>query len=141
MPRNLRITLWVAIWLTVAALLWINLGWMLLMRTLYSSGEMVPNVNFPAFIIFFALIFVCGVLIVRWTRTNVTQNPLKSYLLMVGASAIGILFFGTVVHMLTEVGFVMSLFVCPVALIVGAVLALRFRSNVATVSTHSTTEH
>jgi cytochrome b subunit of formate dehydrogenase len=128
MVRRLRIILWVAIWLTVAALLWINLGWMLMMR-LYPSGEMMPNVNFPAFIIFFALIFVCGVLIVRWTRKNVTQNPLKRYLLMAGASAMGILFFGTVVHMLTEVGFVMSLFVCPLTLIVGAALALKYKAS------------
>ena len=127
MTQKLKIILWVVIWLTVAALLWINLGWMLMMR-LHPSGEIVPNVNFPAFIIFFALIFVCGVLIVRWTRKNISQNPLKRYLLMAGASAMGILFFGTVVHMLTEVGFVMSLFICPVTLIVGAALALRYKS-------------
>ncbi len=128
MPRKLRIVLWVAIWLTVAALLWINLSWMLMVR-LYLSGEMVPNVNFPAFIIFFALIFVCGILIVHWTRKGITRNPLKRYLLMAGSSAMGILFFGTVVHMLTEVGFVMSLFVCPVTLIVGAALALRYKAS------------
>jgi cbb3-type cytochrome oxidase subunit 3 len=127
MPRKLRITLWVAIWLTVAALLQINLGWMLMMR-LDPTGEMVRNVNFPAFIIYFSLIFICGILIVRWARENKTQNPLKKYLLLAGASAMGLLFFGTVVHMLTEVGFVMSLFVCPVTLIVGAALALRYKS-------------
>jgi hypothetical protein len=129
-PRKLRITLWVAIWLTVAALLWINLGWMLMMR-FHPSGEMVPNVNFPAFIIFFALIFVCGIFIVRWTRNNISQNPSKRYLLLAGASAMGILFFGTVVHMFTEFGFVMSLLICPVTLIVGAALALRYKSTPA----------
>jgi hypothetical protein len=132
MPRKLRIILWVAIGLTIGALLWINLSWMLIMR-LYPSGEMVPNVNFPAFIIFFALIFVCGILIVRWTRKNISQNPLKRYLLLAGASAMGILFFGTVVHMRTEVGFVMSLFVCPVILIVGAALALKYKANLQAV--------
>ena len=128
MPRKLRTTLWVAIWLTVAALLWINLGWMLMMRG-YPIPVMVPNVNLPIFIIFFVLIFIVGILIVYWTRRNVTQNPLKRYLLLAGASAMGILFFGTVVHMFTEFGFVMSLFVCPIALVVGAILALRFKST------------
>jgi hypothetical protein len=127
MPKKLKITLWVTIWLTVASLLWINLGWMLMMRG-NPIPVMVPNFNLPIFILFFALVFVCGVLIVRWTRKIITQNPLKRYLLLAGASAMGILFFGTVVHMLTEVGFVMSLFVCPVTLIVGAALALRYRS-------------
>ena len=98
------------------------------MMRLYPSGEMVPNVNFPAFIIFFALIFACGLLIVHWTRKAITQNPLKRYLLMAGASAMGMLFFGTVVHMFTEFGFIMSLLVCPVTLIVGAVLALRLKA-------------
>jgi hypothetical protein len=130
MPRKLRIILWVAIGLTIGALLWINLSWMLIMR-LYPSGEMVPNVNFPAFIIFFALIFVCGILIVRWTRKNISQKTLKRYLLMAGASAMGILFFGTVVHMFTEFGFVMATLVCPIALVVGAILALRFKSTQA----------
>ena len=130
MPKKLRITLLVAIWLTVAALLWINLGWMLIQR-LYPDSEMVRNVNIPIFIIFFALVFVCGVLIVRWTRGNITQNPLKRYLLLAGASAMGILFFGTVVHMFTEFGFVMSILVCPAALIVGAVLALRYKGAAA----------
>jgi hypothetical protein len=124
MPRKLRITLWVAIWLTVAALLWIHLSWMFL-YSLYSSNDRVPN--FPVFVIFFVLIFVVGILIVYWTRRNVTQNPLKRYLLLAGASAMGVLFFGTVVHMFTEFGFVMSILVCPAALIVGAVLALRYK--------------
>lgn len=35
------------------------------------------------------------------------------------------------VHMLTEAGFVMALFVCPIALVVGAVKALRFKSTPA----------
>lgn len=128
MPRKLRIILLVAIWLTVAALLWINLSWMWMIR-LYPSGGMMPNVNgIPIFFIFFVLIFVCGLLIVLWTREYINQRPLKRYLLMAGASAMGILFFGTVVHMFTEFGFVMSLLVCPAALIVGAILALRFKA-------------
>jgi cytochrome b subunit of formate dehydrogenase len=122
MPRKLRIILWVAIGLTIGALLWITL------QSLYPSG-VVPNVNITVFIISFALVFVCGVLIVRWTRGDITQNPLKRYLLLAGASAMGILFFGTVVHMFTEFGFVMATIVCPAALIVGAVLALRFKVN------------
>jgi hypothetical protein len=124
MPRKLRRILWVAIGLTIAALLWINLSWMFL-YSVYSSNDRVPN--FPVFIIFFALIFVVGILIVLWTRRSGIHGSLKRYLLLTGASAMGVLFFGTVVHMLTEVGFVMSLFVCPAALIVGAVLALRFK--------------
>ena len=123
MPRKLRITLGVAIGLTIGALLWI------ILQSLYPSNEMVPNVNITVFIISFALVFVCGVLIVRWTRGNITQNPLKRYLLLAGASAMGILFFGTVVHMLTEFGFVMATLVCPAALIVGAVLALSYKAS------------
>ena len=64
----------------------------------------------------------------RWTMGNITQNPLKRYLLLAGASAMGILFFGTVVHMFTEFGLIMATIVCPIALIVGAVLALGFKS-------------
>ncbi|MDD5511032.1 MAG: hypothetical protein PHI12_09515 [Dehalococcoidales bacterium] len=127
MTRKLRITLWVAIGLTIGTLLWIIFG-PILVPSLYPGNDMVPNVNIQVFIISFALVFVCGILIVRWARTNAAQNPLKRYLLLAGASAMGILFFGTIVHMFTEFGFIMATIVCPIALIVGAVLALRFKS-------------
>jgi len=51
------------------------------------------------------------------------------HLLLAGASALGILFFHTVVHRFTEAGLVMTLAVCPIALFVGAGLALRFKAN------------
>jgi len=119
MLRKLKTTLWVAVGLTIGALLWI------ILHSLYFG--MVRSVNVTVFIISFALVFACGVLIVRWTRENITKNPLKRYLLLAGASAMGILFFGTAVHMFTEFGFVMATLVCPIALIVGAALALKFK--------------
>jgi FtsH-binding integral membrane protein len=120
MPRKLRITLWVTIGLIIAAILWIII-----------MNLVAPIIPMATHLIFFALIFVCGILIVHWTRKNITQKPLKRYLLLAGASAMGILFFGVPVHMLTEAGFVLSLFVCPITLIVGAVMALRFKSTPA----------
>jgi peptidoglycan/LPS O-acetylase OafA/YrhL len=118
MQRKLKILLWVTIGLTIAA---------------YPTTLLVTWVPFMplfAFVMtFFALIFVCGVLIVYWTQKTIKQVPLKRYLLTAGASAMGILFFQGPVHMLTEFGFIMALFVCPVALIVGTALALRYKST------------
>ncbi len=48
---------------------------------------------------------------------------------MAGASAMGVLFFQVAVHPFTEVGMVMVVLVCPVALIVGAALALRYKAS------------
>ena len=115
MPRKLKITLWVAIGLVIAALAVI--GSMTLVGRLLSIFLMTM----------FGLIFACGILIVCWTKKTITQVALKRYLLLAGASAMGILFFQNVVHHLTEACFVMALFVCPIALIVGAALALRFK--------------
>ena len=124
MPQKLRITLWVAIGLTIAAILWI-----IIMNLV---EPIIPMATYTTtYMIFFALIFVCGILIVLWTIKNATQNPLKRYLLLAGASALGILFFQVVVHRFSEVGMVMAVLVCPVALIVGAALALRFKANPA----------
>ena len=127
MTRKLKIALWVAVGLTIGTLLCIIFG-PTLMPSLYPSNDMVPNVNIQVFIISFALVFVCGILIVRWTMGDITQKPLKRYLLLAGASAMSILFFGTVVHMFTEFGFIMATIVCPIALIAGAVLALGFKN-------------
>jgi len=88
----------------------------------------IKGIVVPAFMIIFGLIFACGIPIVYWTKKTITQVPLKRYLLLAGASAMGMLFFQGPVHMLSEAGFVMALFVCPIALVVGAVLALRFKS-------------
>jgi TctA family transporter len=117
MPRKLRITLWVTIGLIIAAILWIII-----------MNLVAPIIPMATHLIFFALIFVCGILIVNWTRKNITQKPLKRYLLLSGASALGILFFQVVVHRFSEVGMVMAVLVCPVASIVGAALALRYKS-------------
>lgn len=118
MQKKLRITLWVTIGLTIAAY----------PATLLVTW--VPFMTLFAFVMtFFTLIFVCGVLVVYWTQKTIKQLPLKRYLLMTGASAMGILFFQGPIHMLTEFGFIMALFVCPIVLIVGAVLALRFKVN------------
>jgi len=108
MPRKLKITLWVAIGLAIAFFGLI--------------GHRFP------FTPFFAVIFACGVLIVYWTRKTIKPRTLKRYLLLAGASAMGILFFQGLHLFLVEELMVMAIFVCPAALIVGAALALRFKS-------------
>jgi len=118
MPKKLKIILWVTIGLTIAAYPTALLVTCALFITLFALITTL-----------FSLIFACGVLIVYWTQKTIKQLQLKRYLLMTGASAMGILFFQGPVHMLTEFGFIMALFVCPIALIVGAVLALRFKTN------------
>ncbi len=130
MPRKLRIILWVAIGLLIANLLLILSP--LRMMFMHSVESMIPS--FPVFYVFFGLLFACGVLIVYWTHKYWIQNAItnrlqKRYLLMAGASAMGILFFQLVVHRFTEAGMVMVIFVCPVTLMLGAVLALRLRST------------
>jgi peptidoglycan/LPS O-acetylase OafA/YrhL len=120
-PRKLRIILWVTISLIIAAILYI-----IIMNLV---APIIPTTTYTAtYMIFFALIFVCGILIVRWTRQNITQKALKRYLLLAGASALGILFFQVAVHPFNEGGMVMVVLVCPVTLIVGAALALRYKS-------------
>jgi peptidoglycan/LPS O-acetylase OafA/YrhL len=122
MPRKLKITLWVAIGLTIAVILYI-----IIMNLV---APIIPTATYTAtYMIFFALIFVCGILIVHWTRENITQKALKRYLLLAGASALGILFFQVAVHPFNEGGMVMVIPVCPIALFVGAGLALRFKST------------
>jgi hypothetical protein len=111
MPRKLKIILWVAIGLTIAIF-------------------PVIGTRFP-FQVLFGLIFACGVLIVYWTQKTIKQRTLKRYLLLASASAMGILFFQGPMHMLTEYALLMILFVCPIALFVGAGLALRFKSTTA----------
>jgi hypothetical protein len=117
MPRKLRITLWVAIGLLIAVLA--EVGSMTLVGIALAKFLMIM----------FGSIFACGIPIVYWTQKNITQVALKRYLLLAGASAMGIFFFQRVVHPFSEAGFVMALFVCPIALVVGAILALRFKAN------------
>ena len=138
MPRKLKITLWVTIGLLAAMPVVVEVGYWRAISAAATGGPVynpflviIKGTVVPAFMIIFGLIFACGIPIVYWTQKTVTQVPLKRYLLLAGASAMGILFFGVPVHMLTEAGFVLSLFVCPAALIVGAVLALRFKSTPA----------
>jgi hypothetical protein len=119
MPRKLKIILWVAIGLLIAVLA--EVGSMTLVGRLFSIFLMAM----------FGSIFACGIPIVYWTKKNITQVTLRKYLLLAGASAMGIFFFQRVVHPFSEVGFVMALFVCPIALVVGAILALRFKSTPA----------
>ena len=133
MPRKLKITLWVAIGLLAACPAIIMVGYWAAMNVpagapIYSPFVVtIGGTPLPWFLIVFGLIFACGVLIVYWTQKAITLVVLKKYLLLAGASAMGMLFFAGPVHMLTEVGFVMALLVCPVALVVGVVLALRFK--------------
>ena len=118
MLRKLKITLWVAVGLAIAVMVVIGS---------YQLGGIALN----AFIwTMFGLLIAAGILIVYWTNKTITQASLRRYLLLAGASAIGILFFHCL-HFLLEELMVMGLFVCPVALIVGAVLALRYKAKPA----------
>jgi len=135
MPRKLKITLWVTIGLLAAMPAVVMVGYWRAMSAAATGGPAynpfiltIKGIVVPAFMIIFGLIFACGIPIVYWTKKTITQVPLKRYLLLAGASAMGMLFFQGPVHMLSEAGFVMALFVCPIALVVGAVLALRFKS-------------
>jgi hypothetical protein len=109
MPRKLIITLWIVIGLTIALFALI--------------GHSFP------FTVFFGLIFACGVLIVSWTQKTIRQRRLRRYLFLAGASAMGVLLFQGLHIFLWEGFMVMAIFVCPIALIVGAVLALRFKAS------------
>jgi len=135
MPRKLRIVLWITIGLLAAMPAVVMVGYWRAMSAAATGGPAynpfiltIKGIVVPAFMIIFGLIFACGIPIVYWTKKTITQVPLKRYLLLAGASAMGMLFFQGPVHMLSEAGFVMALFVCPIALVVGAVLALRFKS-------------
>jgi len=129
MPRKLRIILWVAIGLIIAALVVILSPLeMVIVSTLMKRGIELP-LPFAPFYVFFTLLFACGVLIVYWTQKTIKQRALRRYLFLAGASAMGILFFQVVVHRFSEFGMVMAILVCPVALIVGAVLALRYKGS------------
>ena len=133
MPRKLKIVLWVTIGLLIATLAvtgWMN--WMNLAESLLFVGSWLFNL----FMTISGLIFACGVLVVYWTRgfwmkRVIKERNLKRYLLMAGASAMGILFFATTLLRVNEGGMVMVILVCPIALVVGAVLALRFKSPLA----------
>jgi hypothetical protein len=134
MLRKLKITLWITIGLLAAMPAVIFVGyWQAIgvLRTAIPMSVTVKGTTVYAFMILFGLIFACGIPIVYWTKKTVTQVPLKRYLLLAGASAMGILFFGLPVHMLTEFGFAMATLVCPITLVVGLVMALRFKSTPA----------
>jgi uncharacterized membrane protein YdcZ (DUF606 family) len=134
MPRKLKVTLWVAIGLVIAMLVGIISPLeKVIIRMLMERG-IEFQLPFAPFYVFFGLLFACGVLIVYWTQRywaqkTIQQRRHKRYSLMAGASALGILFFQVAVHPFTEVGMVMVVLVCPVVLIVGAVLALKYKVN------------
>jgi phosphoglycerol transferase MdoB-like AlkP superfamily enzyme len=136
MPRKLKIILWVAIGLSASLPAVIMVGYWRAMSAAAMGGPAynpfivtVKGTPLPWFMIIFGLIFACGIPIVYWTKKTITQVPLKRYLLLAGASALGILFFQVAVHPFNEGAMVMVIPVCPAALIVGAVLALRFKST------------
>jgi hypothetical protein len=119
MPRKFKIILWVAVGLVIATM--VVIGSYQLRETMLS-----------AFIwTMFGLLLASGILIVYWTSKTVTQASLRRYLLLAGASAMGIVIFQVVYLFLAEAAFIMALFVCPIALIVGAAKALQFRSSPA----------
>ena len=82
MPRKLVITLWLAIGLTIPIILILPLS--------------IPGARLGAAAIWQSIsgsILTLGMLIIYWTKKAITQVTLKRYLLLAGASAIGILFF------------------------------------------------
>ena len=115
MPKKLRIVLWVIIGLVAV----------------FEPVIMTTQLSGAALSVFWrgttGSILTLGILIIYWTRQTITQRVLKRYLLLAGASAIGILFF-LGLHFLVEELMIVGLFVCPVALIVGAAKALTFKS-------------
>jgi len=135
MPRKLKIVLWVTIGLVAAMPAVVMVGYWRAMSAAATGGPVynpfimvIRGTVVPAFMIIFGLIFACGVLIVYWTQKTIPQRMLRRYLFLAGASAMGILFFQVAVHPFIEAGMVMPILVCPIALVVGAVLALRFKS-------------
>ena len=134
MPRKLKVTLWVAIGLAIAMLVGIISPLeKVIIRMLMERG-IEFQLPFAPFYVFFGLLFACGVLIVYWTQRywaqkTIQQRRHKRYSLMAGASALGILFFQVAVHPFFEGGMVMVVLVCPVVLIVGAVLALKHKAS------------
>jgi uncharacterized membrane protein YdcZ (DUF606 family) len=134
MPRKLKVTLWVAIGLVIAMLVGIISPLEKVIILMLMERGIEFQLPFAPFYVFFGLLFVCGVLIVYWTQRywaqkTIQQRRPKRYSLMAGASAMGVLFFQVAVHPFTEVGMVMVVLVCPVALIVGAALALRYKAS------------
>ena len=136
MPRKLKIVLWVTIGLLAAMPAVVMVGYWRAISAAATGGPVynpfiltIRGTIVPAFMIIFGLIFACGIPIVYWTQKTITQVALKRYLLLAGASAMGIFFFQRVVHPFSETGFVMATLVCPIALVVGAILALRFKST------------
>jgi heme/copper-type cytochrome/quinol oxidase subunit 3 len=133
MTKKLKIILWVTIGLLAAAPpvtmvgYWQELG---ILTTDLPVTTTVQGTPLPiAILILASLLCASGILIVYWTHQTITQTKLKRYLLLAGASAMGMIFFGGPVHMFTEFGFVMATIVCPIALIVGAILALRNKAT------------
>ena len=117
MPRKLKITLWVAVGLAIAVMVVIGS---------YQLGGIALN----AFIwTMFGLLIAAGILIVYWTSRTIRQANLRRYLLLAGASAMGIVMFQGIYLFLAEAAFIMALFICPIALIVGAAKALQFRGS------------
>jgi len=133
MPKQLKIILWVTIgllaafWPVAMGGYWQELGILKtdLPFTITIQGHPIPVAVFTIL----GLICACGILIVYWTKKSITLVALKRYLLLTGASAIGMLFFAGPVHIFTEFGFVMATIVCPAALVTGLVLSLRYKSN------------
>jgi hypothetical protein len=116
MPRKLKITLWVAVGLVIAM--------MVVIGSYQLRGTM-----FSAFIwTMFGLLLASGILIVYWTNKTITQASLRRYLLLAGASAMGVVMFQGIYLFLAEAAFIMALFLCPIALIVGMAKALQLRS-------------
>jgi hypothetical protein len=117
MPRKFKIILWVAGGLVIAT--------MVVIGSYQLSGTMLSAFAWTMF----SLLLASGILIVYWTNKTITQASLKRYLLLAGASAMGIIIFQGVHLFVTEAALVMALFVCPIALIIGMAKALQFKSS------------
>ena len=117
MPRKFKIILWVAVGLAIATMVVIG------------SYQLRGIVLIGFIWTMFGLLLASGILIVYWTKKTVTEASLKRYLLLAGASAMGIAIFQGVHLFVTEAALIMALFLCPIALIVGTAKALQFKSS------------
>jgi hypothetical protein len=101
---------------------------------LLTNMQVAVSIRFHLMIAGGISIFALGIVILYLTIRTVIQKELKRYLLLAGASAVAMVFFITWHNFLTPffdeepATFVMGIFVCPIAFIVGTVKAFRFKA-------------
>jgi len=102
--------------------------------TLSTNMQVAVSIRFHLMIAGASSILALGIAMLYLTIRTVTQKELKRYLLLAGASAVAIVFFITLHNFLTPffdeepATFVMGIFVCPIAFILGTVKAFRLKA-------------